>query len=105
MPSMVMTLDVSQLSGWLNTDAPCRVESEACGKRGGMCGAGRREGRGAGGGGASSVRREYPNCGDRAGRARPERTANMACMVVTLDVSKLSGWLNTDALCRVERQA
>ena len=38
-------------------------------------------------------------------RARAERTANMACMVVTLDVSKLSGWLNADAPCRVERQA
>ena len=26
-------------------------------------------------------------------------------MVVTLDVSKLSGWLNADAYCRVERRA
>eukprot|EP00964_Phaeocystis_antarctica_P163084 scaffold138607_cov193-Phaeocystis_antarctica.AAC.1 len=26
-------------------------------------------------------------------------------MVVTLDVSKLSGWLNTNADCRVERRA
>ena len=26
---------------------------------------------------------------------------NMNCMVVTLDVSKLSGWLNADAPCRV----
>jgi hypothetical protein len=31
-----------------------------------------------------------------------ERTTNMPCMVVTLDVSKLSGWLNADACCRVE---
>ena len=38
-------------------------------------------------------------------RARAERTANMANMVVTLDVSKLSGWLNADARCRVERRA
>ena len=29
---------------------------------------------------------------------------NMCCMVVTLDVSKLSGWLNADADCRVERR-
>ena len=29
----------------------------------------------------------------------------MAYMVVTLDVSKLSDWLNTDAFCRVERRA
>ena len=36
-------------------------------------------------------------------RARAERTWNMLLMVVTLDVSKLSGWLNADANCRVER--
>eukprot|EP00964_Phaeocystis_antarctica_P133468 scaffold97676_cov57-Phaeocystis_antarctica.AAC.1 len=29
----------------------------------------------------------------------------MPCMVVTLVVSKLSGWLNADACCRVERGA
>ena len=34
-----------------------------------------------------------------------ERTSNMAPMLVTLDVSKLSGWLNADALCRVQRRA
>ena len=34
-----------------------------------------------------------------------ERTMNICCMVVTLDVSKLSGWLNADAPCRVERRA
>ena len=39
------------------------------------------------------------------GRARAERTKNMDRMSVTLDVSKLSGWLNADALCRVERKA
>eukprot|EP00964_Phaeocystis_antarctica_P058052 scaffold34414_cov60-Phaeocystis_antarctica.AAC.7 len=39
------------------------------------------------------------------GRARAERTANMPNMVVTLDVSKLSGWLNAYACCRVERRA
>ena len=38
-------------------------------------------------------------------RARAERTRNMDCMSVTLDVSKLSGWLNADACCRVERRA
>ena len=31
---------------------------------------------------------------------REERTENMVYMVVTLDVSKLSGWLNDDARCR-----
>ena len=29
----------------------------------------------------------------------------MLLMSVTLDVSKLSGWLNTDAYCRFERRA
>ena len=29
----------------------------------------------------------------------------MLYMVVTLDVSKLSGWLNADACCRVGRRA
>ena len=37
-------------------------------------------------------------------RARAERTQNIAFMAVTLEVSKLSGWLNADALCRVERR-
>ena len=36
-------------------------------------------------------------------RARAKRTSSMECMVATLDVSKLSGWLNADARCRVER--
>ena len=43
-----------------------------------------------------------PNAG---GRARAERTSNIHFMSVTLDVSKLSGWLNVDAHCRVERRA
>ena len=30
---------------------------------------------------------------------------NMRFMSVTLEVSKLSGWLNTDAYCRVEGRA
>ena len=38
-------------------------------------------------------------------KARVERTWNMLFMVVTLDVSKLSGWLNAKAYCRVERRA
>ena len=29
-----------------------------------------------------------------------ERTRNMYFMLVTLEVSKASGWLNADALCR-----
>ena len=39
------------------------------------------------------------------GRARAERTPNMRYMFVTLDVTKLSGWLNAEAYCRVERRA
>ena len=42
-------------------------------------------------------------CG--ANRARAERTSNMLAVVVTLDVLKLSGWLNARASCRVEREA
>ena len=38
-------------------------------------------------------------------RARAERTEIMPNMFVTLDVSKLSGWLNALAYCRVERRA
>ena len=38
-------------------------------------------------------------------RACAERTWNMELMSVTLDVSKLSGWLNADAYCRVEKRA
>ena len=37
------------------------------------------------------------------GRARAERTENMYSMFVTLDVSRLSGWLHAVA-CRVERE-
>ena len=39
------------------------------------------------------------------GRARAERTINISSMYVTLDVSKLSGWLNADAPCRVKRES
>ena len=39
------------------------------------------------------------------GQARAERTSNMRYIVLTLDVSKLSGWLNAFAYCRVERRA
>ena len=37
------------------------------------------------------------------GRARAVRTSNMRVMSVTLDVSRLSGWLNADAYCRVRK--
>jgi len=38
-------------------------------------------------------------------RARAERTKNISRMSVTLEVSKLSGWLKADAPCRVEGRA
>jgi hypothetical protein len=46
--------------------------------------------------------RERPDSRLLGARARAERTANMAYMVVTLEVSKLSGWLKAVAPCRVE---
>ena len=42
---------------------------------------------------------EGPTVDSRA-RERAKRTANMRYMLVTLDVSKNSGWLNNDASCR-----
>ena len=42
---------------------------------------------------------------DCTGMARAERTKNMWGMDVTLDVSKVSGWLNALASCRVEKRA
>ena len=96
MKRMFVTLEVSKLSGWLNADADCGVERRACDARRGTA-------------------REAPwrwvaatqsACAGRArlkageDRARAERTQNMPSMFVTLEVSKLSGWLNADAYCR-----
>ena len=50
---------------------------------------------------AQAACRESPTV-EAAGRARAERTENILSMVVTLEVSRLSGWLNADANCRVE---
>ena len=47
------------------------------------------------GGIASGVHGQGPTQGVGA-RARAERTTNMAYMFVTLEVSKLSGWLNAE---------
>eukprot|EP00964_Phaeocystis_antarctica_P130690 scaffold94562_cov58-Phaeocystis_antarctica.AAC.7 len=79
---MFVTLDVSKLNGWLNADAPCRVE------RRGVRYAGRSVGRG-----REGVGRRQRMSGMHGERAR------------LLDVSKLSGWLNANASCRVERRA
>ena len=97
MACMLVMLDVSKFSGWLNATACCPVEREAY-----------EEGRVAGGrweaAAAEAACWEGPTMG-AAGRARAERTVNMCSMVVTLDVFQLSGWLNACAFCRVEREA
>ena len=98
MRRMVVTLEVSQLSGWLKADARCRVEGRAHAMRGGEVRAGRREGLG-------WWRHTRGMHGEKARlkawrpRARAERTLNMKNMVVTLEVSKLSGWLKAVVRC------
>jgi hypothetical protein len=96
---MSVTLDVSKLSGWLSADACCRFKRRACDE----VRAGRREvaeRRRS----ASGVHGKGPTQGMGA-RARAGRTRNMLFMFVTVDVSKLSVWLNADATCRVEGRA
>ena len=78
---------------------PSRRAGGRCGKR---CGPG---GVGAWGDGDARHARGGPDSRLWGRRARAERTVNICFMVVTLDVSKLSGWLNADARCRVERRA
>jgi hypothetical protein len=56
-------------------------------------------------GAAATAHARGPTQGLGAKGTRGERTWNMSLMVVTLEVSKLSGWLNTDARCRVEGRA
>ena len=95
---MSVTLEVSKLSGWSNADAYCRESKE--GHR--VCGAryaGRQAEEAAGDRGASSVqeRARLHGLGARHGE---ERTSNIQLISVTLEVSKLSGWLNADASCR-----
>eukprot|EP00964_Phaeocystis_antarctica_P096348 scaffold62657_cov64-Phaeocystis_antarctica.AAC.8 len=96
---MLLTLDVSKLSGWLNADADC-AES----RRQGIYSAGRGADRGGREGGARAIavqaaRRKGSTAG-LGSRHGEERTPNMPYMFVTLDVSKLSRWLNADAYCR-----
>ena len=72
MLTMFVTLEVSQLSGWLKACASCRVEREGHAMRGEVR-AGRREGVGAGGG-ASGVHGEKARLKAwGAGRARSAR--------------------------------
>ena len=74
-----------------------RVERRAYGVRGG--GELRHRWREMAGDAPSSVQgRARVEIGSRARGGFQERTRNMKLMSVTLDVSKLSGWLNADAL-------
>ena len=75
---MSVTMDVSRLSGWLNALANCVESKRSHYKEGGMWA--EKEGVG-----------RY--------RACFERTSNISLMSVTLDVSRLSGWLNASASC------
>eukprot|EP00964_Phaeocystis_antarctica_P017161 scaffold9465_cov50-Phaeocystis_antarctica.AAC.3 len=107
MPSMLATLEVSKLSGWLNADAPCRESKAGHAVRGEVYGSGA-----AGGGrpqrqaacrGARWWRERHARRGPdpRLGAwARAERTSNMLRISMTLEVSRLSGWLNLFAPCR-----
>ena len=98
MDRMFVTLDVSKLSGWLNACAYCRVETRACD-------VGRGVGGEVGGLGAATAQAACTGKGQLKARPRAERTVNIKRMSVTLDVSKLSGWLNLCAPCRVETRA
>ena len=97
MPYMFVTLDVSRLSGWLNADAACRVTTELMegDMRGSRGRAGGSSGRSVHGGSDWTLGPWYTRGG---------RTRKSLSMLVTLDVSKLSGWLNAVASCRVERE-
>jgi hypothetical protein len=77
MDSMVVTLEVSKLSGWLKAVASCRVEGRACAMRGG-----RGASREAGGlvvwwRHTSGMHGEKARLKAWGPRARAERTANM----------------------------
>eukprot|EP00964_Phaeocystis_antarctica_P083861 scaffold52794_cov50-Phaeocystis_antarctica.AAC.2 len=80
---------------------PSRKEGVQCGAR---CGPGAR-GHWPAAAHERHARREGPVVKAEGARACAERTENMLRMSVTLDVSKLSGWLNADAYCRVESRA
>ena len=99
MLDMSLTLDVSKFSGWLNANAPCRVGREGI-QKGAACGPG------AGGAWDGPLREQCTGKGPTVGTGRQgtERTENMVDMVVTLDVSRLSGWSNASAYCRVRRE-
>jgi hypothetical protein len=84
---MVVTLEVSKLSGWLKADAPCRVEEGMqCGGERCEPGGGRAWGVVAARQAACTGKRPDSRLGGQ-GHAL-ERTQNMPYMVVTLEVSQ-----------------
>jgi len=83
---MSVTLEVSKLSGWLKTYALCRVEGRSM-----RCGGGAGREVGGRGAAAQAACTGRPDSRLLGARARAERTANMANMFVTLEVSRLSG--------------
>ena len=94
--SMLVTRDVSRLSGWLNARASCQVTRESMEE-------GRHAGKQAGGWGGVVGCASGREAQTVEAEAHAERTQNMYAMSVTLDVSKLSGWLNARTYCQVER--
>ena len=103
MDLMSVTLDVLKLSGWLNADAPYRVGRRAYDAGQGIWSRGGRAW--AGGSASAACTGNGPAVKVDGAGACAERTLNMNLMSVTLDVSKLSGWLNADAPYRVEMGA
>ena len=99
---MSLTLEVSKLSGWLNANAYCRESEGEHIRCGASCGPGGGRRRATAVHAAFTQGRARLQIGSRAGE---ERTENMSRMFVTLEVSKLSGWLIADAYCRDERRA
>ena len=77
---------------------PSRKEGIRCEAR---CGSG------GGGGGGRPRRTQRAGEGSTAylGEVRDERTTKISFMYMTLEVSKLSGWLNAIDHCRVEQRA
>ena len=92
--SMLVTLIMLKLSGWLKSSAFCRVA------RAGIRSRARGAGGGVGGCAVRGMHREGLGCG---GRGEGAHTLNILFMFTTFDVSRFSGWLKADAPCRVAR--
>lgn len=105
---MSLTLAVLKVISLLNDDANWRVARSAytvCGVVRGELRAGRREAAGNCCAECTCMR-EGGGCRDCGGRPPGGKPAwNMPCMLVTLEVSKLSFWLNAFAFCAEGRKA